>query len=99
MHGKIALFDSKISSIGSYNHNYISRYGNIELNLEINNEDFNNSVKNELDSIIHFSKKMDQCDIPDSLLHKIILQLVFVLTNVIAFFSVIILYRQNHSKS
>ncbi len=99
VHGKIALFDSQISSIGSYNHNYISRYGNVELNLEIYNQTFNQDVKKELDYILQSSILIDKTRIPNSLMHKLILKLIFSLTNIIAFLSVIILYRQNHSKS
>src|SRR5690606_20020936 len=47
MHGKIALIDGNWCSIGSYNHNYISRYGNLEINFEIIDLKFTQLIKDE----------------------------------------------------
>lgn len=43
LHGKLAIFDCQKINTGSYNMNYMSDYGNIELNLSIDDEEF---VKN-----------------------------------------------------
>lgn len=53
VHGKVILFDDKQVSIGSYNHNFMSRYGNIELNLDILDFNFNQKVLLELTRVIN----------------------------------------------
>lgn len=56
VHGKVILFDNETVSIGSYNHNYLSRYFNHELNLEIWDKPFAQTMFNELTNII------EKCD-------------------------------------
>ena len=48
VHGKVMVFDDKSVSLGSYNNNFMSRYGNIELNLEIVDYQFNHIMSEEL---------------------------------------------------
>jgi len=45
LHGKLALFDHKIVTLGSHNLNYTSSYGNLELNIEIHNKTFVQSIE------------------------------------------------------
>ncbi len=47
LHGKLALFDNKIVTLGSHNLNYTSSYGNLELNIEIHNKEFVQSIKKD----------------------------------------------------
>lgn len=52
LHGKLSLYDDQWVTVGSYNVNFISAYASIELNLDIANEHFAVTVKNNIDSII-----------------------------------------------
>lgn len=52
LHGKMAVVDSRWTTIGSYNLNYLSAFGSIELNVEILNNDFAKSVEKHLSEII-----------------------------------------------
>lgn len=52
LHGKLSLYDDKWVTIGSYNVNFISAYASIELNLDIANEQFNQTVKRSIEGII-----------------------------------------------
>lgn len=40
MHGKAMVVDQEWATVGSYNLNYLSRYGSIELNVDINSKEF-----------------------------------------------------------
>lgn len=59
IHGKLALIDKKIVNIGSYNHNLISQYANLEMNVEINNQEFGKLVNEEIKQITSQSEKVD----------------------------------------
>ncbi|MEI7596265.1 MAG: phospholipase D-like domain-containing protein [Bacteroidota bacterium] len=52
VHGKVAIVDNKWLTIGSFNLNYLSVYGNIELNIDIFNniiaENFNKHIESEI---------------------------------------------------
>lgn len=52
LHGKIAVFDSHWVTVGSYNINNISAYASIELNVDVDNERFGQSVKSKLEEVI-----------------------------------------------
>ncbi len=52
MHGKLAIFDEKWSTIGSYNLNNLSRYKCMEMNADIDDEAFGKHVSLELQSIL-----------------------------------------------
>lgn len=52
LHGKLAVSDSDLVTIGSYNVNDLSAYASIELNLDILNSNFALQVKKELTKII-----------------------------------------------
>jgi cardiolipin synthase len=52
LHGKLAVFDSKWVTIGSYNINNISAYASVELNLDIQNEAFGRKTVSVLEEII-----------------------------------------------
>ena len=51
VHAKAAVIDGKWSTIGSYNHNYISRYACLEMNVEIENDEFAQKMEREFQSI------------------------------------------------
>lgn len=52
LHGKVATFDRKWATIGSYNVNNLSTYVSVELNLDVNHEQFATHVEQRLRSII-----------------------------------------------
>ncbi len=52
MHGKVALVDHSWSTIGSFNLNYLSSYGSIEMNVEIQSLEFAKIVAVEMNNII-----------------------------------------------
>jgi cardiolipin synthase len=52
LHGKLAVYDSLWSTVGSYNVNTISAYASIELNLAVQDHDFAVNVENTLQAIM-----------------------------------------------
>jgi cardiolipin synthase len=52
LHGKIAVCDDRIVTIGSYNINDISALASIELNIDVEEKTFASIVKKELNTII-----------------------------------------------
>jgi cardiolipin synthase len=52
LHGKIAFYDDKWITAGSYNVNNISAYASIELNLDVHDELFTKTVKESINTII-----------------------------------------------
>jgi cardiolipin synthase len=52
LHGKIALVDGKWVTIGSYNINFLSDYGSLELNAEIEDEEFASAVHRRIENVI-----------------------------------------------
>lgn len=56
LHGKVAVYDKHWATIGSYNVNIISAYASIELNIDVNNDDFATMVNETMNKII-----MDEC--------------------------------------
>lgn len=51
LHGKLATFDDKWMTVGSYNMNNISAYASIELNMDVLNGPFARNVREQLDEI------------------------------------------------
>jgi cardiolipin synthase len=52
LHAKLAVYDSKKATIGSYNVNNISAYASLELNMEVENHSFASFVDKEINEII-----------------------------------------------
>jgi cardiolipin synthase len=52
VHGKVLLVDDEFASIGSYDLNNLSTYSNIELNLNIVDTNFAQTVKSEFNNVI-----------------------------------------------
>ncbi len=98
IHGKIALIDNKWTTIGSYNHNYLSQYGNLEINLEIINTEFAKVIKDEFNQLIAESKQITKSNISHKIHSKTAVTLVYILTNIIIFISLIILYQREKEK-
>lgn len=52
LHGKVAICDGRIVSIGSYNINDLSALASIELNIDVNDQHFAQHVQQEFEKII-----------------------------------------------
>jgi cardiolipin synthase A/B len=61
MHAKIAFVDDSWMTIGSYNLNYLSDFGSIECNLEINHTTYQKTCKHEVNELlITHAKSIDK---------------------------------------
>jgi cardiolipin synthase len=56
LHGKLAVADSKWATIGSFNLNHLSSYASIEMNAEINSEEFSKNLS------VHLINVLNQCN-------------------------------------
>jgi len=52
LHGKVATVDGEWATIGSFNLNYLSAYGSIELNVDVHNTPFAAALKQHLEVLI-----------------------------------------------
>jgi cardiolipin synthase len=52
LHGKVAICDGRMVSIGSYNINDLSALASIELNIDVNNQEFAQHVQHEFEQIM-----------------------------------------------
>ncbi len=52
LHAKVAMFDNKWSTVGSFNVNNISAYASLELNLDVKNPVFAVELKHKLEEIM-----------------------------------------------
>jgi cardiolipin synthase A/B len=52
LHGKVATYDKKWATIGSYNVNIISAYASLELNMDVNNPEFAGMLDDTIEKII-----------------------------------------------
>ncbi len=98
IHGKLALVDNNWVTIGSYNHNFISRYRNVELNFEVINKQFAATVRKEFKHILEKSRKVELDDLQFNLSSRIKTTLTFLLLNIITLFSIIFLFKEDESK-
>lgn len=56
LHGKVALVDNKWVTVGSFNLNYLSSYGSIEMNVAVNSLEFAKTLA------VHLQHVMAQCE-------------------------------------
>ncbi len=52
LHGKVALVDTQWATVGSFNLNYLSSYGSIEMNVAVNSLEFAEKLAGHLNHII-----------------------------------------------
>ncbi|MBT4790999.1 MAG: hypothetical protein HON90_05470 [Halobacteriovoraceae bacterium] len=97
MHGKLALIDSRWVTVGSYNHNFLSRYGNLELNIEVINNDFANIVQQEFEQIINNSNQITCSNISATVGNKFIIKMLYFTVNLITFLSLLFVYQRNET--
>ncbi len=53
LHGKLATYDNKWVTVGSYNINNISAYASVELNIDVDDDNFGSAVQSELMRIMN----------------------------------------------
>jgi cardiolipin synthase len=58
LHAKVAVCDGRLLTIGSYNVNDLSAYASIELNLDVQNEELTQSMRNVIEKIIEKDCKL-----------------------------------------
>lgn len=100
VHGKILFFDNKLCSIGSYNHNFMGHYGNLELNIEINNNEFSKLIQQEFSNVLEKSTFITKESWVNShhLSHKILETLCYIFANILTFVSLWFVIRKNDKK-
>lgn len=98
VHSKMGIFDQEIVTIGSYNHNFISRYANLELNITINDQAVSKQVVNEFERVLSHSTQIKKEDYKDSLGSRFFSSLIYIITNMFALFSMIFIYKNYKKK-
>lgn len=90
LHGKAAIIDDEILSIGSYNLNYMSYYTNIELNLEIvssiRTRQFKKSVE---ESMLNHVRVITKDLLPNTLFSRFLSYVAFKIVRFVSIVSVI----------
>lgn len=96
VHGKLALIDNNWVTVGSYNHNFLSRFGNHELNLEVLDEHFANTVQKEVTHIKNKSIQItaDKWEVQNTLKQKTLEVLSFIFTNILTIISMVVVIRR-----
>ncbi len=93
IHGKLAMIDNHWITIGSYNHNFISRYANLEINYEILDKSFGKIIKEEFENIINNSTEIKEGSL-QSKKNRILVGAFYFLTNLVTWLSLIFLLRR-----
>lgn len=95
LHAKAAVIDGNWVSIGSYNHNYISRYACLELNVEISDKSFASQVDGEFEKVKRNSKKISRSEWSKGNRpgRAILYFLSYSLANVLTFLSLLFVFR------
>jgi cardiolipin synthase len=100
VHGKLALFDDHWVTVGSYNHNFMSRYGNIELNIDVSDHQFASEVEKEIDYVLGLSTEItkERWQSSYKLSHRIKETLSFIFANFLTVTSFWFAIRKNDKK-
>lgn len=95
LHAKAALIDNAWVSIGSYNHNYISRYACLELNIEVLNKEFASKMDQEFEKIKERSEIISKKDWhrPSRRWASMVYFFTYALSNVVTFISLLFIFR------
>lgn len=99
LHGKVATVDNRWSTIGSFNLNYTSYQGNLEMNIDVFSESFAKTLEQDIDHLIETG-----CEKVDPLKFRTFLSLpkrfaYYLLLSVISNFSLAFIFQedeQNH---
>lgn len=95
IHAKAALIDDEWVSIGSYNHNYISRYACLEINVEIKSEGFAQELNKEFEKIKSSSHQISKEQWRENVRwHRSVFYfLTYAFSNVVTFLSLLFVFR------
>lgn len=96
LHGKLAIIDSEWVTIGSYNHNATSQFGNHEMNLEIQDSEFGRVVDNEVKFIRANSNQITNIlwSKRNKFVHKFYEVSIYIFANIITLVSVLLVSRK-----
>jgi cardiolipin synthase len=96
LHGKLAIIDSEWVTIGSYNHNATSQFGNHEMNLEIQDSEFGRVVDNEVKFIRANSNQITNIlwSKRNKLVHKFYEVSIYIFANILTLVSVLLVSRK-----
>lgn len=95
LHGKVATVDGEWSTVGSFNLNYTSYTGNLEMNIDVFSKEFSSQLEKEIDQIIETG-----CEKVDSQKFRNIFSLpkrffYYLLLSVISSFSLAFVYQED----
>ncbi|MBT3980101.1 MAG: hypothetical protein HOE90_02045 [Bacteriovoracaceae bacterium] len=99
LHGKLACVDGLWSTIGSFNLNYTSYQGNLEMNLNIYSKEFSQTLKQKIDQLIETGcKKVESEQFLKRAPFMIKLERLFfyILLSLISNFSLAFIYKENN---
>ena len=100
VHGKLALIDDEWLTLGSYNHNHLSRYINLELNLEVFDRAFAKIIAKEIESVKKHCRVVSEQSWRNdtTLLQSTLYFLTYMLANVITIISTVFIIRKKEKK-
>ena len=95
VHAKIALIDDSWVTVGSYNHNFISKYDNLEMNTFVQDRDFAQIIKKEIAFLKDNSElyNLEEWDAKRNFLTRFLEFFSYFLATLISFISVTITIR------
>lgn len=96
IHAKTAVIDSYWSTVGSYNHNYLSRYACLELNVEIKDGEFAQLIDAEFEEIKRRSNRItgDEWKKRADWIMSSLYFTTYALSNIITFISMLFIVRR-----
>lgn len=100
IHGKVALIDGQWVTIGSYNHNHLSRYINLELNLEIWDKEFADHIADEIARIKQQCIEITEDDWRENttVLQSLLYLGTYMLANMMGLISTLLIIRRKKSR-
>lgn len=102
MHGKVGVIDNRWCTVGSYNHNFMSHYGNLEINAQVTKENFIHELNHDLKDIMNNSTQITSASyhINNHYINRFLTSFSYVIANLVTVFFMILISRQseeNHS--
>ncbi len=102
LHGKLATVDGKWSTIGSFNLNYTSYQGNLEMNVNIYSETFAKNLEQEIDKLIEVGcERIDTKSFSEnfSLFQKLQMLFFYIVLALISNFSMAFIFQESELKN
>lgn len=97
VHGKIAVIDDSWTTIGSYNFNFLSRFSNHEINIEINDFDFTHDIIKELNYIKENSTEIsaEKWNMENNIFHRLLEILSYSFANILTLVSMFLFIKKH----